>query len=739
MTTASRIRRSDLLRGVEAAALSALCRGDCADPHRILGCHPLRLGNHNGWCVRAFHPDAIAARVVTDGDRVHDMAPLGEGLFAVFIEAAGPPAYRLGFSFADGNDWLHDDPYRFLPTLGPLDVHLIGEGTHRRLWQILGAHADTIEGVAGTRFAVWAPNARRVSVVGHFCAWDGRLRPMRSMGASGVFELFVPEVHPGERYKFELLTADGSLRMKCDPLARAMELPPGTDAVVESSHFEWSDAAWLAAREQRDVARRPMAIYEVHLGSWARIPEEGNRPLTYREIAPRLAAHVARLGFTHVELMPIAEHAYYPSWGYQVTGYYAPTARYGSPDDLRFLVDTLHAAGIGVLLDWVPAHFPKDDFALRRFDGTPLYEHADPRLGEHPDWGTLIFNYGRHEVRNFLSANALYWLHEFHFDGLRVDAVASMLYLDYSRRDGEWMRNRFGGRENLEAIAFLRETTRLVGEEAPGAVVIAEESTAWPNVTRPPGDGGLGFSFKWNMGWMHDTLGYFHRDPIYRKFHHHELTFAMLYEYSERYLCPLSHDEVVHGKGSLLAKMPGDRWQQFANLRALIAYQILRPGKALLFMGTELAPDREWNADASLDWHLRDDPPRLGMDSFLAALLHVYRGHSCLWQRDHDPEGFAWIDCQDHERSVFAFERRDGDEHVVVVMNLTPSPHDDYRIGAPAAGRYHELFSSDDPRFGGSDYATLAQVATETVPYHGRQQSFRLRLPPLGVLVLAPI
>ncbi|MDX1649039.1 MAG: 1,4-alpha-glucan branching protein GlgB, partial [Myxococcota bacterium] len=478
--------------------------------------------------------------------------------------------------------------------------------------------------------------------------------------------------------------------------------------------------------------------YEVHLGSFARVPEEGDRFLSYRELAPQLVDHARRMGFTHVELLPVSEHAFYGSWGYQVTGYYAPTVRYGSPDDLRFLVDTLHDAGLGVLVDWVPAHFPRDDFALRRFDGTALYEHEDPRRGEHPDWGTLIFNFGRAEVRNFLTANALYWLKEFHMDGLRVDAVASMLYLDYSREAGQWVPNVHGGRENLEAVSFLQETNRVVAEEVPGAVTVAEESTAWPGVTKPVEDGGLGFTFKWNMGWMHDTLQYFQYDPIYRRWHHDELSFAMVYEYDERFVNPLSHDEVVHGKGSLHGKMPGDAWQKLANLRALLAYQWLRPGKKLLFMGSEIAPEREWNHDRSLDWHLLGREDRRGMLRLMEALGAVYRDTPCLWRRDPEPEGFAWIDHADRENSVFAFERCDGDDRVVVVMNLTPTPQEGYRIGAPSAGTWRTLLCTDDAAFGGSGSPRAERTPTEPTPWHGREQSLVLTLPPLSVQLLAP-
>jgi 1,4-alpha-glucan branching enzyme len=604
---------------------------------------------------------------------------------------------------------------------------------------VLGAHPRAVDGVEGTSFAVWAPNARRVSVVGDFCAWDGRLLPMRSLGASGIFELFVPGARPGALYKYEILTREGALRLKADPVGQAMENPPQTASRITESSFHWSDQAWMERRAACDPAREPLAIYELHLGSWARVVEEGGRPLGYREIAPRLIEHVQRLGFTHLELLPLAEHAFYGSWGYQVTGYFAPTSRYGSPDDLRFLIDSCHRAGLGVILDWVPAHFPKDDFALRRFDGTALYEHEDPRRGEHPDWGTLVFDYGRREVRNFLVANALYWLHEFHVDALRVDAVASMLYLDYSRKPGEWIPNRHGGREHLEAIDFLKEVNALVPEEAPGAFTVAEESTAFPGVTASVAKGGLGFAFKWNMGWMHDTLSYFGREPVHRRYHQDELSFAMVYEYSERFVNPLSHDEVVHGKGSLLEKMPGDLWQKFANLRALLAYQFTRPGKALLFMGSELAPHSEWNHDRSLDWHLAEDPPRRGLARYLEDLGRLYRETPCLWRGDPDPEGFAWIDASDRENSVYAYLRRDAGEQVAVVLNLTPVPRRDYRIGVPRSGRWRLQLSSDDARYGGSGFASAAEVASEGEALHGQAQSLRLDLPPLSALVLAPV
>ncbi len=724
---------------VDRREVEALQRGDHTQPHRILGAHPVHAWGQQGVVVRGFHPDAHAADCIVEESEAESMAPLGRGLFSIFLPGHQLPLrYRLRFYFPGGTTWERDDPYRFLPTAGDLDLHLFNEGTHRRLWEILGGHHRTVDGTAGTAFAVWAPNARHVSVVGDFCRWDGRLFPMRCLGRSGVFEIFIPGVEPGALYKYEIKTKEGHLRLKSDPCAFAMELPPGTASRVAISSYLWTDQDWLQERAERDPRREPISIYEVHLGSWARVPEESNRYLAYREIAPRLVEHVKRLGFTHVQLLPLSEHAFYPSWGYQITGYYAPTSRYGSPDDLRFLIDLCHREGIGVILDWVPAHFPKDDFALRQFDGTALYEHGDPRQGEHPDWGTLIFNYGRKEVKNFLIANALYWLKEFHLDALRVDAVASMLYLDYSREETDWIPNPSGGRENLDAIDFLQTLNAIVREEVPGAFTVAEESTAWPGVTRPVEQGGLGFTFKWNMGWMHDSLLYFSKDPVHRKFHQDQLSFSMIYEYHERFINPLSHDEVVHGKGPLLEKMPGDLWQKFANLRLLLTYQFTRPGKNLLFMGTELAPYQEWHHDASLDWHLLDDPRRQAFAFFLQELAHLYRESPSLWQRDPDPEGYSWIDFQDHEQSVVSYVRRCETEHLVVVLNLTPVPREGYRVGVPAAGRYFQRFSSDDRRYGGSEFETWTIVETEPEPFHGLPQSVRLALPPLGALILAP-
>ena len=639
---------------------------------------------------------------------------------------------------APDGDWAVNNAECFAPTLDELDLHLIGQGKHHRLWEVLGAHVRTIRGVAGTSFAVWAPNAQAVSVVGDFNAWDGRRCPLRSLGSSGIWECFVPGVYAGALYKFEIRTREGQLRIKTDPLARAMEQSPGTASIVSASQYTWQDSEWLAQRASGDIGRQPVAIYEVHLGSWARVPEEQNRMLGYRGLAPRLVEHARHFGFTHLELMPIAEHAYYPSWGYLITGYFAPTSRYGSPDDLRYFVDYCHAHGIGVIIDWVPAHFPKDDYALRRFDGTALYEHEDPRRGEHPDWGTLIFNLGRTEVHNFLTANALYWLHEFHIDGLRVDAVASMLYLDFSRKAGEWLPNEHGGRENLEAVRFLQTVNTLIHAESPGAFTVAEESTAWSGVTRSPEEGGLGFDFKWNMGWMHDTLDFFSQDPINRKHHLDRLTFSMIYEYTERFINAISHDEVVYGKRSMLEKMPGDCWQKLANLRLLLAYQATRPGKQLLFMGAEFAQRSEWNFDTSLDWHTAAEPERRAMQSFVAELGRVYIATAALWRQDPEPASFEWVDCTDREQTIVSYLRKDGAAHALVVLNFTPVPRENYRVGVPTHQGYQTLLSSDDRRFGGSGVGEGARLGNEPVPWQGQPRSISLNLPPLGAVILVP-
>ncbi len=724
---------------MDDGARRSLLDGRHSNPHELLGAHAHESAGRSGSIVRVFQPEAADCFIVREGVATA-MRDEGAGLFSIFLAGVRLPfRYLLRFLSHDGRTWERGDPYRHLPTLGEMDLHLFNEGTHRQLWTMLGAHLRTVEGDEGTSFVVWAPNAERVSVVGDWCNWDGRQFPLRRLSGSGLWEIFIPGVAANALYKFELRTREGLLRLKSDPMGFKMQQAPETASiVVAEGTYTWRDAAWMTARTGRHEVRQPVHIYEVHLGSWARVPEEGDRALTYREIAPRLAKHVRKLGFTHVELLPVMEHPFYGSWGYQVTGYFAPSSRYGTPDDLRFLIDTLHDAGIGVFLDWVPAHFPKDDNALRRFDGTALYEHEDPRLGEHPDWGTLIFNYGRREVRNYLVANALYWLNEFHIDGLRVDAVASMLYLDYSREEGQWVPNKYGGRENLEAIDFLRTMNAVVHVEAPGCVTIAEDSTAWPGVTRAINEGGLGFTFKWNMGWMHDTLEYFEKDSMYRRFHQDLLTFAMIYEHSEHFIMPLSHDEMVHLKGSLYQKVPGDHWQKLATLRALFAYMVTRPGKSLLFMGSEFAVPGEWNHDQSLDWHLAEQPDRSGFMAFMARLGHLYQENSAFWQLDAEPRGFEWIDVSDKTNSVLSYLRRSADGHAVIVLNLLPAPHPAYRIGVPESGEYSCVLSSDARAWGGSGYGEMDSVQTDDIPYHGRRYSVELALPPLAALVLVP-
>ena len=720
--------------------LEALAKGEHFDPHRILGGHPYQEGNKKGVIIRAFHPDAVKASLLLEGRSVELIRIHPGGIFEADLkDMTWPFPYHFLFSFPDGNHWETEDPYRFPPTLGDMDLHLFNEGNHLRLYEILGAHLRTMDGISGVSFAVWAPNAKRVSLLCEFNRWDGRLSPMRAVGSSGIWELFVPGLRPGLLYKFEIKTQEGLLRIKTDPLAFSMEIPPAMCARIwDLSEYQWGDGQWMEKRPSIDLRASPMAIYECHLGSFRRVPEEGNRPLTYREMTPYLIDEIKRYGFTHLELLPVAEHPFDGSWGYQVTGYYAPTSRYGTPDDFRYLVDACHQAGIGVILDWVPAHFPKDDYSLRWFDGTALYEHADPKKGEHQDWGTLIFNFSRNEVRNFLLANALFWLDQYHIDGLRVDAVASMIYLDYSRKEGEWIPNADGGRENLEAIAFLKTLNEEVYGLFPGCFTIAEESTDWGGVTTPVYLNGLGFGFKWNMGWMHDTLSYFSKDPVYRSYHHNDLTFSMLYAYTENFILPFSHDEIVHGKGSLLSKMPGDTWQKFANLRTLIGYMFTHPGKKLLFMGTELAMEREWDHDQSLDWHLEEDPWRIGLQKFMADLGSFYQREPALWEKDHQPEGFRWIDCQDWQQSVVAYVRSSRETWVVVALNLTPVPRFNYRIGVPYTPYYQEEINSDSKWYGGSNLGNLGRIRTEPVPFHSYAQSLLITLPPLSCLILRP-
>jgi 1,4-alpha-glucan branching enzyme len=622
--------------------------------------------------------------------------------------------------------------------LGEQDLHLFNEGTHYRAYQKLGSHLMRLpDGTAGACFAVWAPNAERVSVMGDFNGWNRRAHPLASRGSSGIWEGFVPGIARGDTYKYYIVSRVGGYRVeKADPYAVHHETPPKTGSKVWDLDYQWGDAEWMQARKARNALVSPMAIYEVHLGSWRRDPAEGHRFLSYRELAPRLIEHVSRLGFTHVEFLPVMEHPFYGSWGYQITGYFAPTSRYGTPQDFMFLIDSLHQAGIGVILDWVPSHFPTDEHGPAYFDGTHLYEHADPRKGHHKDWDSYIFNYGRHEVDSFLRSNALYWLDHYHADGLRVDAVASMLYLDYSRREGEWVPNEFGGRENLEAIALLRRLNECVYREHPDVQTIAEESTAWPMVSRPVYVGGLGFGLKWDMGWMHDTLGYLTRDPIHRKYHHNELTFRMMYAFSENFVLPLSHDEVVHGKGSLLSKMPGDEWQQRANFRLLLASMYAQPGKKLLFMGGEFGQWAEWNHDASLDWHLLDHESHTGLQRLVADLNRLYRQEPALHRCDCEPGGFEWIDCTDADLSLLSWIRRgrEGDRAVVVACNFTPQPRTNYRIGVPHGGYWREVLNSDSSHYGGSGWGNLGGVEAASQGAHGRPCSLTVTLPPLAAV-----
>jgi 1,4-alpha-glucan branching enzyme len=709
-------------------------------PHTLLGMHP--LGDGSGLVVRSLLPGATAVEIVPVHEKTKPRIKLERvhetGLFEGVSRASNRVyAYDLVITDQRGKKRQTRDPYSFLPTLGETDLYLFGKGDERRIYEKLGAQLRVIDGVAGASFAVWAPNAQRISVVGEFNGWDGRCHPMRLLGPSGVWEIFIPGIREGALYKYEIKDTHGGLVLKTDPYGSFFEPAPKNASIVwDNRKFAWSDAAWLKRRGEQDALRSAVSIYEVHLGSW-RKKSVAESP-GYREVAGPLVDYVRKMGFTHVEFLPVSEHAFYPSWGYQVTGFYSPTSRFGTPDDFQYLVNALHEAGIGVIVDWVPAHFPRDDWALARFDGTALYEHEDPRKGAHQDWGTLIFNFGRHEVNNFLTANALFWIDRFHIDGLRVDAVASMLYLDYSRKEGEWIPNQYGGRENLEAVEFLRKFNYLVHTEYPGVVTVAEESTAWPLVTRPPYLGGLGFSFKWNMGWMHDTLNYFQRDPIYRKYHQNDLTFAMLYHHHENFILPLSHDEVVHGKGSLLGRMPGDDWQRFANLRTLLAYQWLFPGKKLLFMGGEFGQSNEWNANGELDWWLLDAGPyHRGAQRFVEDLNQLYRNEPALWEGDYDHDGFFWVDCSDHESSVLSFVRQNKDRssRSLVILNLTPVLRTRYRVGLPQGGFWREVLNSDAEIYGGSNQGNLGGVSAQEHQIHSQPFSAEFTLPPMSVTV----
>ncbi|CAN5503594.1 1,4-alpha-glucan branching protein GlgB [soil metagenome] len=727
--------------------IAALVEGRHPQPHETLGQHPVSTGSTGSTVstgsttgesttdgssaegvIRAVRPLAKSVTAVrADGTRV-ELEHIERGLWQGIAPGPGQ-AYELETEYDDAPSWTAGDPYRFVPSVGEVDLYLWGEGRHEQIWQVLGAHYRPHEDVIGTSFSVWAPHAQAVRVVGDFNSWDGARHAMRRLDDNGVWELFIPGLHPGTTYKFELLTAAGEWVKRADPMARYTQIPPETASVVGQTMFEWSDGGWMEHRTATDPHNTAMSVYELHVGSW--------RPgLGYRDLADQLIEYVHELGFTHVEFLPLAEHPYGPSLGYQVTWYYAPTSRFGHPDDLKYLIDRMHTAGIGVIMDWVPGHFPKDEWALAKFDGQPLYEHSDPRLGEQMDWGTLIFNFGDSQVRNFLVANALYWLEEFHIDGLRVDAVASMLYLDYSRKEGEWVPNIHGGRENLEATSFLQETNATAYKRNPGIVMIAEESTSYPGVTRPSSDGGLGFGIKWNMGWMHDSLQYMHENPMWRSHHHNDITFSFMYAFSENFLLPISHDEVVHGKGSLLSKMPGDQWQKLANVRAYLAYMWAHPGKQLLFMGSEFGQPSEWSEQRGLDWWILDQPAHQGLQHLVRQLNRVYRAQPALWDQDNSEGGFDLL-ASDPENNVIAFLRwSTGGEAVACLVNFVGNPVGPYRVGLPFAGTWSEIVNTDAEEFGGSGVGNFGAVHASAGEWQGRPASAEITLPPLAALWL---
>jgi 1,4-alpha-glucan branching enzyme len=731
------------LRTAEDRILDAIATGTSDDPFAALGRHRVTIDGTPAVVIRTMQPDASAVEVVAGGRTVPMERRRREGVFeaTVPLAAAAPHEFAYRFRVHEGaaaRDVV--DPYQFGQILSDFDLHLLNEGTHYRAWDKLGSHRMQIGGVPGVHFAVWAPNAQRVSVVGDFNRWDGRVHPMRKLIPSGIWEIFIPHLEDGACYKYEVRTPAGHLLDKADPYGRRFEVPPNTASIIWSEgSYQWGDGDWIRQRPSLGGwHERPMSVYEVHLGSWRRLQESGGRSLTYRELADTLVPYIREMGYTHIELMPVMEHPFSGSWGYQVIGFFAPTSRFGTPDDFRHFVDRCHQHGIGVILDWVPGHFPKDRHGLAQFDGTSLYEHADPRKGEHMDWGTLIFNYGRNEVRTFLMSNALYWLEEFHIDGLRVDAVASMLYLDYSRNAGEWIPNQYGGRENLDAVSFLQQLNSETHARVPGSITLAEESTAWPAVSRPTYVGGLGFTYKWNMGWMHDILEYVRQDPVHRRWHHGQITFSMLYAFTENFVLPFSHDEVVHGKRAMLDKMPGDVWQKHANLRSLYGYMFAHPGKKLMFMGGEFGQFNEWNYDASLDWHLLDDRMHEGLRTWVRDLNHTYQREPSLHQVDFESAGFNWIDCNDNENSVVSLIRRARDPHdfSVVVVNFTPVPRPAYRVGVPEDGWYREVLNSDAGMYGGSNMGNGGGVTAEPLPSHGFDYSISLVVPPLGFVLL---
>jgi 1,4-alpha-glucan branching enzyme len=730
---------------LDSETSAAIAGGYFSAPFDVLGMHLLVDGQRNALVVRTFQPQAAGVSIQRKNMLYPMKKVLPDGLFeAVFPEEEEFFPYRLSITLPEQRSYEIEDPYRYKALLTDYDLHLFSEGNHLRLYEKLGAHPIEHEGVNGVSFAVWAPNAERVSVIGEFNQWDGRRHPMRPRGASGLWEIFIPGLQEGDLYKYEIKTKYmGYVAVKTDPYGLSSEMRPNSASIVyDLDCYRWGDQEWMAARKQHQSLDAPLAIYEVHLGSWKRKADPiGMRWLSYRELADELVPYVQDLGFTHIELMPITEHPFDGSWGYQTTGYFAPTSRYGSPEDFRYFIDQAHQAGIGVILDWVPAHFPKDGHGLSFFDGTSLYEHADPRKGEHRDWGTLIYNYSRNEVRAFLLSSALFWLDKYHIDGLRLDAVASMLYLDYSREPGEWVANPFGGRENLEAVSFIKRFNEVVHLEYPDTLTFAEESTAWPQVSRPTYLGGLGFDVKWNMGWMHDMLEYVGKDPVHRRYHHKNLTFSLLYAFTENFVLPFSHDEVAHGKGALLSKMPGDYWQKFANLRALYGYMYGHPGKKLLFMGAEIGQWNEWNHDWELDWMVLDHQSHRLLRDYVKALNRLYLSQPALYQVDFSWEGFQWVDLHDVDNSIVSFLRRgcDSNEFVIIVANFTPVPRESYRAGVPAAGFYRELMNSDSACFGGSNIGNAGGVPSEPIPWQGQPHSILITVPPLAVLYFKPV
>lgn len=735
-----------MITTVNIMELQLIVNANHGDPHNVLGMHEINIDGKDCIVVRAFIPQAKAISVVDDkkGGKSYPMEKIHEdGFFECVIKSRKKWfKYKLDIEGYCDNKWCTYDPYSFMPGIQELDVYLYNQGNHYKIYEKLGANVTTLNGISGVLFGVWAPNAKRISVIGDFNDWDGRRNPMRLLQNSGIWELFVPGLGNNDKYKFEIKTTSGQVIQKSDPYAKFAELRPSTSSLVyDINEYQWQDGEWYERLNNSDKYNSPMNIYEVHLGSWKRVESDGNRFLSYAELSDTLIPYVKDMGYTHIELLPVEEHPFDGSWGYQVTGYYAPTSRYGNPAEFMSFIDKCHQNGIGVILDWVPAHFPKDAHGLAKFDGSALFEHQDPKQGEHPEWGTLIFNYGRNEVKNFLVANALFWVEKYHIDGLRVDAVASMLYLDYAKSEGQWVPNKYGGRENLEAVEFLKHMNSVMNGAHPNVYMIAEESTSWEGVTRSVNDNGLGFSMKWNMGWMNDFLEYVEKEPIYKKYHHNNLTFGMVYNYTEKFVLVLSHDEVVHGKKSMLDKMPGDLWQKFANLRVAYGFMFGHPGKKLLFMGSEFGQFIEWDEAKALDWFLLEYPHHEKMLGFVKDLNHTYIGNEALWVYDNDGNGFEWIDCDDNNRSIYSFIRRGRkkEDTLIVLCNFTPNTYEDFRVGVPFEGKYTEILNSDHEKYGGSGVINVGLKQSEGIEYNGRNESIGLRLPPLGVVVIKAV